>query len=85
MMATEPSMALTRRLAISVESASDESGGRMEWLFDGLGTMILGLILGAAGGGIAGWNLAIRKTSQRQRAGDNAQQTQAGRDIKGRK
>lgn len=54
----------------------------MEWFFDGLGTLLVGLIVGGAGGGAVGWKLAVRKTSQRQRGGDNAQQLQAGRDIR---
>ncbi|MGR2751498.1 hypothetical protein [Agromyces arachidis] len=57
----------------------------MEWLFEGLGTLLIGLLIGGAGGGAIGWRLAIRKTSQRQHAGDNASQYQAGRDINGAK
>lgn len=54
----------------------------MEWFFEGLGTLLIGLIIGGAGGGAVGWRLAMRKTSQRQQAGDNANQFQAGRDIR---
>jgi len=57
----------------------------MEWFFDGLGTMLLGLVVGAAGGSVVTWRIMSRKTSQKQRAGDSAQQMQAGRDIKGTK
>ncbi|WP_374975034.1 hypothetical protein ACEYYH_14395 [Microbacterium trichothecenolyticum] len=56
-----------------------------EWLFDGLGTMLLGLVLGAAGGTAVTYKVMRKKTTQRQRAGDRATQIQAGRDVKGNK
>ena len=52
----------------------------MDWLFDGLGTLLVGLILGAGAGGAGGWSLAVRSVKQKQRAGDNAQQTQIAGD-----
>jgi hypothetical protein len=48
----------------------------MHWFFDGLGTFLIGLVLG----GGAGWRLAIRSVKQRQTAGDRATQTQVGGD-----
>ncbi|MDQ1684613.1 MAG: hypothetical protein QOC82_1350 [Frankiaceae bacterium] len=48
----------------------------MDWFFDGLGTFLLGLILGTGGG----YRLAIRRVRQSQRAGNFAQQTQVGGD-----
>lgn len=54
-----------------------------EWLFDGLGTMILGLIIGGTAGGVAGWRIGIRSTRQKQMAGDSATQIQIGRDASG--
>ncbi len=55
----------------------------MEWFFDGLGTMLLGLVLGAAGGAGVTWKVMSKRTTQKQRAGDNSQQIQAGRDVRG--
>jgi hypothetical protein len=51
------------------------------WVFDGIGTMLLGLVLGAAGGWAITYKMMKTKISQRQRAGDNATQVQAGRDV----
>ena len=52
----------------------------MEWIFDGIGTAIITLIIGFIGGGTVGYRIAIKKTKtvQKQKAGDNAQQTQIG-------
>ncbi|KJQ55728.1 hypothetical protein [Microbacterium sp. SA39] len=55
----------------------------MEWFLDGLGTMLIGLVLGGAGGSVVTWRVMSRKTSQHQRAGSNSTQVQAGRDFKG--
>ncbi|WP_157414731.1 hypothetical protein [Agromyces allii] len=57
----------------------------MEWFFDGLGTMLLGLMLGAAGGSVITWRVMVKKTKvvQKQKAGDNSTQIQAGRDVNG--
>lgn len=52
----------------------------MDWFFDGLGTMLIGLVIGGGVGGAAGWRMAIRSTRQSQRAGRNSEQTQIGRD-----
>ncbi|GAB3919974.1 hypothetical protein GCM10011575_35820 [Microlunatus endophyticus] len=56
----------------------------MHWFFDGLGTLIVGIIVGGAGGGAAGYRIAARRYHQRQSAGDNANQMQVGRDYVGR-
>jgi len=53
----------------------------MEWLFEGTGTLLLGLIIGGATGGVAGYRIAIRRQRQSQRAGSDSNQLQAGRDI----
>ncbi|WP_341974198.1 hypothetical protein [Microbacterium sp. LWO13-1.2] len=55
----------------------------MEWLFDGLGTMLIGLAIGAAGGTGVTWRVMSRKNHQRQTARNGATQIQAGRDVKG--
>ncbi|WP_162722420.1 hypothetical protein [Microbacterium sp. PM5] len=54
----------------------------MDWFFDGLGTMIIGLIVGAAGGSAVTWRVMTRRQSQTQRAGRNSKLMQAGGDIK---
>lgn len=52
----------------------------MEWFFDGLGTelvsMIIGLLLGAGAGGIAGYKIGKNKSvlKQNQRAGTSITQ-----------
>ncbi len=55
----------------------------MEWLFDGLGTMLLGLVVGAAGGSAVTWKITNRKLNQRQRAGNASTQLQVGGDVRG--
>ena len=50
-----------------------------KWIFDGIGTSIITLILGLFIGGTAGYRIAIKKTiKQTQRAGNNSTQTQIG-------
>ena len=53
----------------------------MEWIFDGIGTEIIGivisLIIGALGGGAVGYKFGIKRTAkQKQTAGDDAEQKQ---------
>ena len=50
----------------------------MDWAFEGVGTLLLGLILGAGAGGAGGYYIGVRSVRQSQRAGDNATQTQVG-------
>ena len=52
----------------------------MNGLFDGLGTFLVGLLLGVSGGGAVAYRVGVRNTRQTQRAGDNSSQTQVGRD-----
>lgn len=48
-----------------------------EWFFDGIGTELISLIIGAIGGGAIGYKIGIKRTSvQKQVARDNALQTQ---------
>lgn len=48
-----------------------------EWIFDGIGTELIGLAIGALLGGVAGYNIGIRsKSKQMQKAGDGANQQQ---------
>lgn len=53
----------------------------MDWLFEGLGTMIIGLMLGVAGDRL--WiNMGNKRTiRQSQKAGDGSVLTQVGRDM----
>lgn len=53
----------------------------LEWIFDGIGTEIVGivvsLIIGAIGGGAVGYKIGIKQTlSQKQNAGDDSEQRQ---------
>lgn len=59
----------------------------MDWFFDGLGTMLIGLILGGAAGSTITWRVMVKRSSvkQTQHAGDNATQMQVGRDARGNK
>jgi predicted TIM-barrel enzyme len=56
----------------------------MDWIFDGIGTAIITLILGLLTGGTIGYRIGIKKTNkvnQNQKAKDNASQIQVGRDY----
>lgn len=63
----------------------------MDWIFDGIGTEIVGIVIslmiGAIGGGTAGYKIGIKRTlSQKQSAGDESNQKQElliGRDYVG--
>lgn len=51
----------------------------VEWIFDGIGTAILSGIAGLVIGGVSGYQIGIRnKTKQKQKAGNNSNQTQIG-------
>lgn len=55
----------------------------LEWVFDGIGTeligTVIGLIIGACGGGAVGYKIGSKhKVTQNQNAGDNSKQTQIG-------
>lgn len=54
----------------------------VHWIFDGIGSQIVGLVLGFLIGGASGYGIAIRKTKtkmkQSQKAGDNSTQQQTG-------
>lgn len=56
----------------------------LKWLFDGLGTMILGLVIGGAAGAVTTWRITSRnkKLTQMQRAGNVAIQSQVGGSVK---
>lgn len=50
----------------------------MEWFFNGLGTALIGLIIGAVGG-VVGYRIGVKKSiHQKQKAKDNATQVQVG-------
>lgn len=49
----------------------------LEWFFDGIGTELVSLIIGAIGGGAVGYKVGIKRTAvQKQVAGDNSEQSQ---------
>lgn len=51
----------------------------ISWIFDGIGTEILSLIIGLISGGFVGYRIGIHnKVRQSQKAGDNSRQTQIG-------
>ncbi len=51
----------------------------MEWIFNGIGTALISGIIGLIIGGISGYSIGIQKTNRmKQKAGDNANQTQIG-------
>lgn len=54
----------------------------MDWFFDGLGTLLIGLVVGGAGGSAISWRVAVKRTLQKQSAGDNSKLVQAGRDVR---
>jgi len=58
----------------------------MDWFFDGLGTLLIGLLVGGAEGSAVTWRIMSKrsKVTQRQRAGGHAEQLQVGRDMKGK-
>ena len=50
-----------------------------EWIFDGIGTELISLLIGAVFGGTAGYRIGSKnKIKQKQKAGDNAKQIQIG-------
>ena len=54
----------------------------MEWIFDGIGTEIISLLIGLAGGGAIGYRIGIRIfISQHQKERDQAKQVQIGNII----
>ena len=58
----------------------------MEWIFDGIGTAIITLIVGLLTGGAVGYKIGINTNTvkQKQKAGDNSSQIQIGRDSNGK-
>jgi len=56
----------------------------LEWLFSGIGTFIIGLLIGGTGGSAVTWRVFVKKNdkSQRQRAGDGSYQIQVGHDLR---
>ena len=49
----------------------------LQWIFDGIGTELLSLAIGAIGGGLAGYKIGVRKSGQQyQIAKSSAKQRQ---------
>ena len=55
----------------------------VKWLFDGLGTEIISIIIGAVSGGLIGFRIGKRKSKfiQTQEAGSGSEQYQKGRFV----
>lgn len=55
----------------------------VKWFFDGLGTEILSLIIGAVGGGLIGFRIGKRKSkfTQAQESGSGSEQYQKGKSV----
>lgn len=51
----------------------------LEWIFDGIGTELISLLVGAIFGGAAGYKIGSKnKIKQKQTAGDDSKQIQIG-------
>lgn len=51
----------------------------LEWIFEGIGTELISLVIGAVLGGAAGYKIGSKnKIKQSQKAGDNSKQVQIG-------
>lgn len=52
----------------------------VQWIFDGIGTAIISAIIGLFVGGFAGYRIGVKKAkiTQKQKAGDSANQIQIG-------
>lgn len=65
------------------QAVREQGDSTVDWFFSGLGTFLIGLVLGGGGGTFVGYRLRINSNRQTQKAGDNATQTMVGRgDIK---
>ena len=54
-----------------------------EWVFSGIGTYVITLIIGMISGGSVGYRIGVsKKMKQSQKAGDFSNQVQVGRDMK---
>ena len=58
----------------------------MEWIFDGIGTqiisLVIGLIIGGGAGGAIGYNIAVKKINQKAKANNGSTVVQIGGDYK---
>ncbi len=54
----------------------------MEWIFDGIGTEIISIIISLFIGGAIGFKIGVNKNNQKQKAGDNSTQFQIGGNNK---
>ena len=55
----------------------------IKWFFDGLGTEVISVIIGAVGGGLIGYRIGKRKSKfiQTQEAGSGTEQYQKGKLV----
>jgi len=55
-----------------------------EWIFDGIGTELISLLVGAILGGTAGYKIGSKnKIKQKQKARDDSEQIQIGGFMRG--
>ena len=51
----------------------------LAWIFDGIGTEFISILVGFVFGGFAGYKIGFKnKIKQKQKAGDNSEQIQIG-------
>ncbi|MBC6680329.1 hypothetical protein [Zhenpiania hominis] len=49
----------------------------LQWIFDGIGTELIGLVIGAAVGGLSGYNIGVKRNGKQiQKAKSGAKQKQ---------
>jgi hypothetical protein len=75
-------MQTSLQILLTVHTTANNQGEILNWFFDGLGTLIIGLVIGGAGGSGVTWSVMRKKSTQNQKARDNVQQIQAGRNMK---
>lgn len=56
----------------------------MDWVFEGIGTLLIGILLGVSGDQAVMRIRKSRAVKQLQKAGDRSIQIQAGRDVTGK-
>jgi hypothetical protein len=54
----------------------------MHWVFEGIGTSLLMLIIGLLGGFVGGWKAKGYQVKQMQTSGHHSQNVQVGRDFR---
>lgn len=76
---SDPCLELPRRADFALMKIVPDTVEGMDWLFNGLGTLLVGMLIGG-GGCYALRSVQKRSTKQTQVAGDRSIQTQVGGD-----